>query len=140
MITRSSLVDPAILPIVSKEKIKQLLKRIDPEQKLDADVEEILLDLTGEFIKKVAKSACQLARHRRSEVVEAVDGQLITERNYNIRIPGFGIEIMPEPIKKGKIRNEEHENKVAEVAKAVRKAGVVKRSTRLRARQLNKAN
>ncbi|KAJ3273004.1 hypothetical protein HDV01_004910 [Terramyces sp. JEL0728] len=132
--SKNNLSDPSILPIVSKERIKQLLRRIDPEQRLDADVEDVLLDLTGEFIKSVTKTASLLCRHRQGEALEAHDAQMFVEKNYNIRVPGFGVEEVQE--RKKKQKNEVHMQKVAVVREAARKAGVVKRSTRLRARQL----
>jgi hypothetical protein len=39
--SRGGLVDPTIANLVTKDKIKQTLKRIDPEQRLDADVEDV---------------------------------------------------------------------------------------------------
>ncbi|KAJ3262038.1 hypothetical protein HK103_003881 [Boothiomyces macroporosus] len=120
--------------LISKDRIKQLLRRIDPEQRLDGDVEDVLLDLTGEFIKSVTKTASMLCKHRQGEALEAHDAQMIVEKNYNIRVPGFGVEEVQE--RKKKQKNEVHVQKVAVVREAARKAGVVKRSSRLRARQI----
>ena len=80
------------------------------------------------------KSSYQLAKHRRSDTLEAHDAQLITEKVYNIRIPGFGIDVQPELLKRVN-RPESHANKVAIVREAARKLGATKRSSRLRARQ-----
>ncbi|KAI8902238.1 transcription initiation factor TFIID subunit A-domain-containing protein [Globomyces pollinis-pini] len=136
MRSRSNNLDPSIFPIVSNDRIKQLLKRIDPEQRLDADVEDILFDLTGEFIKNVSKTAIQLARHRLSDTLEAADAMLIVEKIYNIKIPGFGME---EESKKKKTKNEGHAAKIAVVREAARKQGAIKRSLRLKARQAKQA-
>ncbi|KAJ2998373.1 Transcription initiation factor TFIID subunit 12 [Globomyces sp. JEL0801] len=127
MRSRSNNLDPSIFPIVSNDRIKQLLKRIDPEQRLDADVEDILFDLTGEFIKNVSKTAIQLARHRLSDTLEAADAMLIV---------GFGME---EESKKKKTKNEGHAAKIAVVREAARKQGAIKRSLRLKARQAKQA-
>jgi transcription initiation factor TFIID subunit TAF12 len=94
--------------------------------------------MTSEFIKTVTNSACLLSKHRQSDVVEACDAQLIVEKNYNIKVPGFGIELSVDTVKKRKPKNEEHLEKVAVVREMTRKAGVVKRSSRLKAKQLNK--
>lgn len=108
-----------------------MLRKIDPEQRLDADVEDILMDLTWDFINNVSNSAAKLAKHRQSDTVEACDAQLIVEKHYNIRIPGFGVEVVQEPVKKQR-GTEEHQSNVAIVREQVRKAGVLKRSARNR--------
>ena len=64
--------------ILSKDRIKHTLKLIDAEQRLDADVEDAVLDMTWDFISKVTNSACKMAKHRQSEVLEAHDAHLIT--------------------------------------------------------------
>ncbi|KAJ1721273.1 Transcription initiation factor TFIID subunit 12 [Coemansia erecta] len=78
--------------ILSKRKIQELVGEIDPLERLEPAVEDILCDIADEFIESVTAFACQLAKHRRSDTLEAKDLQLHLERNWNIRIPGFAAE------------------------------------------------
>jgi transcription initiation factor TFIID subunit 12 len=50
---------------------------------------QTLLDVADEFVDNVITSACQLAKIRGAQTLELRDIQLILERNYNIRVPGY---------------------------------------------------
>ena len=74
IINRGNVVDPSILLIASKDRIKHVLKKIDPEQRLDADVEDILMDLTWDFINSVSNSATKLTENNRVRLHGSEDG------------------------------------------------------------------
>ncbi len=48
-----------------------------------------LLNVADDFVDQVIVSACKLAKLRSSSTLELRDIQLILERNYNIRVPGY---------------------------------------------------
>lgn len=48
-----------------------------------------MYQLADEFVDDVVTSACRLAKLRDSSTLDIRDLQLILERNYNIRIPGY---------------------------------------------------
>lgn len=45
--------------------------------------------MADDFVDDVITSACRLAKLRPSSTLDIRDIQLILERNYNMRIPGF---------------------------------------------------
>ncbi|KAH3675459.1 hypothetical protein WICMUC_002748 [Wickerhamomyces mucosus] len=80
--------------VLSKRKLSELVKTVgadegDGETIIDGDVEELLLDLADEFVTNITSFACRLAKHRKSENLQAKDIQLHLEKNWNIRVPGF---------------------------------------------------
>ncbi|XP_032484745.1 transcription initiation factor TFIID subunit 12-like [Phocoena sinus] len=78
--------------VLTKKKLQDLVREVDPDEQLDEDVEEMLLQIADNFIESVVTAACQLARHRKSSTLEVKDVQLHLEHQWNIWIPGFGSE------------------------------------------------
>eukprot|EP00035_Acanthoeca_spectabilis_P034545 m.29639 g.29639 ORF g.29639 m.29639 type:complete len:203 (+) comp6721_c0_seq2:1335-1943(+) len=75
--------------LLPKINLEDLVKQINPNQKLDGEVEELLVDMANDFVERVVTFSCQLAKHRGSDVLEVKDVQLHLERNWNIRVPGY---------------------------------------------------
>uniref|UniRef100_A0A8C5QUH3 Transcription initiation factor TFIID subunit 12 n=1 Tax=Leptobrachium leishanense TaxID=445787 RepID=A0A8C5QUH3_9ANUR len=86
--------------VLSKKKLHELVREIEPNERLDEDVEEMLLQIADDFIESVVLAACQLARHRRSNTLEVKDVQLHLERQWNMWIPGFGMALIKKIQKK----------------------------------------
>lgn len=65
-----------------------LAQEIDPRLSIHPQVEEFLTELADEFLENVGSFAAQLAKHRRSTVLEAKDIQFCLKKNWNIHIHG----------------------------------------------------
>ncbi|KAJ7723972.1 transcription initiation factor TFIID subunit A-domain-containing protein [Mycena maculata] len=72
-----------------RRTIHDLVASVDPNVKIEPEVEDLLLSIADEFIDSVTNFACRLAKHRGGDTLEVRDLQLHLERNHNIRIPGF---------------------------------------------------
>ncbi|KAH9059372.1 transcription initiation factor TFIID subunit A-domain-containing protein [Lactarius vividus] len=78
-----------------RRSIQDLVLSIDPNVKIEPEVEDLLLDIADEFIDSVTNFGCRLAKHRGGDTLETRDLQLHLERNHNIRIPGFASDLTP---------------------------------------------
>jgi transcription initiation factor TFIID subunit 12 len=78
-----------------RRSIQDLVVSIDPNIKIEPEVEDLLLDIADEFIDSVTNFGCRLAKHRGGDTLEVRDLQLHLERNHNIRIPGFASDMTP---------------------------------------------
>ncbi|KAF2007906.1 hypothetical protein P154DRAFT_516687 [Amniculicola lignicola CBS 123094] len=77
--------------VLSKRKLDELVRQVTggTEEALTPEVEETILQLADDFVDNVIGSACKLSKLRESTQLDIRDIQLVLERNYNIRIPGF---------------------------------------------------
>ncbi|KAH0543312.1 hypothetical protein FGG08_002375 [Glutinoglossum americanum] len=81
--------------VLSKKKLDELVRQVTGGgeglggEGLSAEVEESILALADDFVDQVVTSACRLAKLRQSNTLDIRDIQLVLERNYNIRIPGY---------------------------------------------------
>ncbi|KAL4182561.1 hypothetical protein AMTRI_Chr11g150710 [Amborella trichopoda] len=103
--------------ILSKRSIQELVAQIDASEKLDPELEDILVEIAEDFLESTVTSACSLAKHRNSTKLEAKDIILHLERNWNMTLPGFGIDEI-KSYKKPPV-NDQHRQRLAAVKKAM---------------------
>ncbi|CAI0408222.1 unnamed protein product [Linum tenue] len=110
-------IDETSTRILSKRSIQDLLGQIDPSEKLDPEVEDILADIADEFVESITTFGCSLAKHRKSDTLEAKDILLHLEKNWNITLPGFSgdeIKTYQKPL-----TNDIHKERLAVIKKSV---------------------
>ncbi|KAE8718998.1 Transcription initiation factor TFIID subunit 12 [Hibiscus syriacus] len=108
--------------ILTKRSIHDLLNQIDPSEKLDPEVEDILVDIAEDFVDSITTFGCSLAKHRKSDTLEAKDILLHLERNWNMILPGFtGDEIKTY---RKPLTNEVHKERLAAIKKSIVVSGV----------------
>lgn len=62
--------------ILTKPRLQELVREIDPTEQLDEEVEELLLQIADDFVENTVNAACLLAKHRKVAKVEVRDVQL----------------------------------------------------------------
>ncbi|KAF3441685.1 hypothetical protein FNV43_RR15600 [Rhamnella rubrinervis] len=98
-----------------RQKLMNLL--IDPSEKLDPEVEDVLMDIADDFVESITTYGCSLAKHRKSTMLEAKDILLHLERNWNINLPGFAgdeIKTYRKPLV-----NDIHKERIAAIKKSM---------------------
>ncbi|KAL2354354.1 transcription initiation factor TFIID subunit A-domain-containing protein [Cryomyces antarcticus] len=78
--------------VLSKKKLDELYRQVTggaDAEGLNPEVEESILQMADDFVDNVITAACRLAKLRSSSTLDIHDIQLILERNYNIRVPGY---------------------------------------------------
>ncbi|XP_076466607.1 transcription initiation factor TFIID subunit 12-like [Babylonia areolata] len=106
--------------VIDRKRLQELVKEVDPLEQMDDDVEEALLTIADNFIESVVSTACQLAKHRKSNTLEVKDVQLCLERSHSLWVPGFGSEDM-RPMKKAAV-TEAHRQRQALIRKTMKKS------------------
>ncbi|KAI3687764.1 hypothetical protein L1987_81467 [Smallanthus sonchifolius] len=108
--------------IISKRSIQEIVSQTDPAERLDPEVEDILVDIADDFVESVTTFACSLAKHRKSNTLESKDILLHLERNWNMSLPGFsGDEIK---CYKKPFGNDVHRERLAAIKKSIAAAEI----------------
>ena len=117
---------------ISKDELQELLKEFAPGESFEPEVEEMLLEITDDFVDNVLEHAARLARHRGSEAVEPKDVLLHLERQGDMHIPGYGGEEVPKYTEKQSV--EPHSRRLAAVRRSVAAATAAQNEQRKQAR------
>ncbi|KAK3926191.1 Transcription initiation factor TFIID subunit 12 [Frankliniella fusca] len=105
--------------LLSKARLQDLVREIDPTVQLDDEVEELLMQLADDFVETAVNSASLLAKHRKASTIDVKDVQLHLERNWNMWIPGFGNDEI-RPFKRAAM-TEAHKQRLALIKKTLKK-------------------
>lgn len=62
--------------MLTKTRLRELVKEVDPNEQLEEDVEDLMLQISDDFVNELVKSACMFAKHRKSNIVEVKDVQI----------------------------------------------------------------
>lgn len=103
--------------ILTHQKLSELAKQIDGEDRLDDDAARIMMLLADEFVDSVITFACKLAKHRKSPTVEVKDVQMHLERNWGIRIAGVSADDFLQPSRGRKRPLENHKQRLHSIKK-----------------------
>ena len=63
--------------MLTKQRLDELVREVDPYEQLDDDVKEALLQYADDFVDNITYSACLLAKHRGSNTLDVKDLQLV---------------------------------------------------------------
>ncbi|CAH1392103.1 unnamed protein product [Nezara viridula] len=105
--------------ILTRMRLQDLVREVDPNEQLDEDVEDVLLQMADDFVDSAITAGCLLAKHRKSTTVEVKDLQLHLERNWNMWIPGFGTDEL-RPYKRASV-TEAHKQRLTLIRKTLKK-------------------
>ncbi|KAF5006955.1 hypothetical protein FDECE_6695 [Fusarium decemcellulare] len=82
--------------VLSKKKLDELVRQVcggsaegQDGNLLTPEVEENVLNMADSFVDNVLHAACRNSKERGSKVLEIRDIQLVLERTFNIRVPGY---------------------------------------------------
>lgn len=65
-----------MLKVLSRSRLQDLVKEVDPNEQLDEEVEELLLMIADDFIESTVNASCQLAKHRQASALDVMDVQM----------------------------------------------------------------
>ncbi|KAJ1492473.1 transcription initiation factor TFIID subunit A-domain-containing protein, partial [Baffinella frigidus] len=75
--------------VLMKAKVAALVEQVAPGERVDPEVEEVLLEIAEDFVENVTTFACLLAKHRKSNTLEVQDIRLHLEKHWGMRVPGY---------------------------------------------------
>ncbi|GJQ70112.1 Taf12 [Trypoxylus dichotomus] len=107
------------MQVLTKTRMSDLIRDIDPNIHMEDEVEEILLSYVDEFVDRVLNGASIIAKHRHVNNIEVKDVQQFINRNFNMWVPGLGTDEL-KPYKRS-LTTETHKQRLALIRKALKK-------------------
>ncbi|CAG0916655.1 unnamed protein product [Notodromas monacha] len=80
----------SVFQLMTRSKLQEMVKEVDPHEQLDEEVEDLLLGMTDDFVENVIDMAADVAVHRGATTLETHDILLVLSHKFNMWIPGFG--------------------------------------------------
>jgi transcription initiation factor TFIID subunit 12 len=62
--------------VLTRGRLQDLVREVDPNEQLDEEVEELLLQIADDFIESTVNASCQLAKHRQATALDVTDVQM----------------------------------------------------------------
>lgn len=62
--------------MLTRGRLQDLVREVDPNEQLDEEVEELLLQIADDFIESTVNASCQLAKHRQAQSLDVTDVQM----------------------------------------------------------------
>ena len=62
--------------MLTRARLQDLVREVDPNEQLDEEVEELLLQIADDFIESTVNASCQLAKHRQALTLDVTDVQM----------------------------------------------------------------
>ncbi|VVC38307.1 Histone-fold,Transcription initiation factor TFIID, subunit 12 [Cinara cedri] len=103
--------------VLTRTRLRELINEVDPNEQLDLEVEDLMMQLSDDFIEEIIKGACSFSKHRKSNIVEAQDVQIYLDRYTNIQIPSYNTHEL-KPNKKAP-KTEAHRQRMALIKKTI---------------------
>ncbi|KAJ3124686.1 Transcription initiation factor TFIID subunit 12 [Nowakowskiella sp. JEL0407] len=73
----------------SKRRLAEMVKEVDPKERLDPEAEKVVLEVADDFVEQVTLFAAKFAKARKSARIEEKDMKLALEHVWNLRVPAF---------------------------------------------------
>ena len=62
--------------VLTRGRLQDLVREVDPNEQLDEEVEELLLQIADDFIESTVNASCLLAKHRQASSLDVTDVQM----------------------------------------------------------------
>jgi transcription initiation factor TFIID subunit TAF12 len=108
------------LIIIDKKYLQELVQKVFPDQRMDEEVEDLLLTIADDFIEKLITFSSMMAQNRNAKALDVKDVNLVLDKRWNMRFAQFGADIDLKSHKRSKTC-EAHKQRMALLRKILKK-------------------